>query len=55
MDAYTIVYHPREVFDESTRSKRFEVSKLLLCSKMDEGTSLVQYALKMNWYIERMG
>ena len=43
------------LFDEQARSKRFKVSKLLFFSKMVEGASPVQYALKMNGYIERLG
>ncbi|XP_042415804.1 RNA polymerase II C-terminal domain phosphatase-like 2 isoform X1 [Zingiber officinale] len=54
MDAYTIVYHLRELFDEQARIERFEVSKLLFGSKMQEGSSAVQFVLKMNGYIERL-
>ena len=54
MDFYTIVFHMRELFGEQAISKRFEVSKLLFCSKMAHGTSPVQYALKMNGYIVRL-
>ena len=55
MDAYTIVYDLRELFNEKPRSERFEASKLLFRSKMAEGTSPMQYAVKMNGYIERLG
>ena len=51
---HTIVVHIKELFHEEVRSKRFEVSKMLFRSKMEEGTSLVQYALKMNGYIVRL-
>ena len=54
MDAYTIVFHLKEMFDDQARSERFEVSKLLFRSKITEGTSPVQYALKMNGYIVRL-
>ena len=55
MDANTIVYHVRELFDEQARSERFEISKLLFRSKIIEGTSPVQHAFKMNGHIERLG
>ncbi|XP_074574077.1 uncharacterized protein LOC141830571 [Curcuma longa] len=55
MDAYTIVFHLRELFDEQARSERFDVSKLLFRSRMQEGTSAVQHVLKMYGYIERLG
>ena len=35
-------------------TERFKVSNLLFSSKMQERTSLVQYALKMYEYIERL-
>lgn len=54
MDAYTIVFHLHELFDEQSRSERFEVSRLLFSTKMQEGTSVVQFVLKMNGYIERL-
>ena len=55
MEAYDIVIHLRELFDKHARSERFEISKLLLSTKMQVGTSPVQHALKMNTYIERLG
>ncbi|KAJ8751580.1 hypothetical protein K2173_016826 [Erythroxylum novogranatense] len=54
MDAHTIVFHLRELFDEQARSERFETSRLLFTTKMTPGSSAVQYALKMNGYIERL-
>ncbi len=54
MDAYTIIYHLRELFDEQARTERFDISRSLFRSKMQEGTSVVQHALKMNGYIERL-
>ncbi|KAJ8772352.1 hypothetical protein K2173_027529 [Erythroxylum novogranatense] len=50
MDAHTIVFHLRELFDEQARSERFETSRLLFTTKMTPGSSVVQYALKMNGY-----
>ncbi|KAJ8771297.1 hypothetical protein K2173_026474 [Erythroxylum novogranatense] len=54
MDANTIVFHLREMFDEQARSERFDTSRLLFTTKMTPGSSAVQYALKMNGYIERL-
>ncbi|KAJ8769017.1 hypothetical protein K2173_024012 [Erythroxylum novogranatense] len=54
MDAHTIVYHLMELFDEQARSERFETSRLLFTTKMTPGSSAVQYALKVNEYIERL-
>ncbi|XP_074577493.1 uncharacterized protein LOC141833884 [Curcuma longa] len=55
MDAFTIIYHLRELFDEQARSEKFEVSKLLFRSRMQEGTTAAQHVLKMYGYIERLG
>ena len=52
--AYDIVAHLQELFHEQARSERFEVSKNLFLSRMQEGTSPVHYALKMPRYIVRL-
>ena len=54
VDAYSIVRHLREHYNEQVSIRRFKVSKLLFCSKMEVGTSLVQHALKMYKNIERL-
>ena len=54
MIAYDIVAHLKELFHEQARSERFEVSKMLFCSRMQEGTSPVHYALKMHGSIVRL-
>ena len=54
MIAHAIIVHLKELFHEQARSERFEVSKLLFFSKMQERTSPVKYALKMNGYIVRL-
>ena len=54
VDAYSIVRHLRELYNEQARTKRFKVSELFFGSKMNEGTSLVQHALKMYEHIERL-
>ena len=55
MDAHTIIMHLLELFDEQSRSERYEISKLLFQSKMAEGSSAVDHALKLLGYIERLG
>ena len=55
VEAYDIIIHLKELFDKHARSERFEISKLLFSTKMQVGKSLVQHALKMNTYIERLG
>ena len=54
MITYDIIVHLMELFHEEEKSERFEVSKLFFPSKMQEGTSPVHYALKMNGYIARL-
>ena len=54
MITYDIVTHLKELFHEQARSERFEVSKMIFRSRMQKGTSLVQYALKMPGYIVRL-
>ena len=54
MDAYSIVRHLRELYNEQVRTERFKVYKLLFGSKMEEGTSLVQHEPKIYEYIERL-
>ena len=54
MTSYDIVAHLKELFHEQARSERFEVSKMLFCSRMQEETSLVLYTLKMHGYIVRL-
>ena len=41
VDAYSIVRHLREHYNEQVRTKRFKVSKQLFGSKMEKGTSPV--------------
>ena len=42
-DAYSIVRHLREHYNEQARTERFKVSELLFSLKMEEGTSPVQH------------
>ena len=54
MTTYDIVVHLKELFHEQERFERFEVSRMLFRLTMQEGTSPIQYALKMNGYIVRL-
>ena len=54
MDAYSIVLHLREPYNEQVRTKRFKVYELIFSSKMEEGTIPMQHALKMYEHIERL-
>ena len=54
MDAYFIVRHLREHYNEQARTERFKVFELLFGYKMDKGASLMQHALKMYENIERL-
>ena len=54
MTAYDIIAHLKELFHEQVRSERFDVSKMLFRSRMQEETSPLQYALKMHGYIVRL-
>ena len=54
MTAYDIVTHLKELFHEQARFKRFEVSKILFYSRMQVGTSPVQYALQMYNHNKRL-
>ena len=55
VEAYDTIIHLRELFEKHARFERYEISKLLFSTKMQVRTSLVQHALKMNTYIERLG
>ena len=53
-DAYSIVCHLREHYNEQAAFEGFKVTKLLFNSKMEVGTSLAQYALHMYNHIKRL-
>ena len=53
-DAYSIVRHLREHYNEQAAFEGFKVTRLLFNSKMEVGTSLVQYALQMYNHINRL-
>ena len=54
VDAYSIVRHLREHHNEQATIESFKVYELIFGSKIEEGTSLVQHALKMYEHIERL-
>ena len=54
MDAPTILLHLKELFEELSRTERYERSKALFRCRMVEGTSAMQHGLKMLGYIERL-
>ena len=54
MTDYDIVTYLKELFHEQERSERFEVSKMIFRSRMQEGTSPIQYELKMHGYTVRL-
>ena len=54
VDAYSIVRHLRKHCNEQASIKRFKVTRLLFGSKMEVGTSPVQYALKKYNHIKRL-
>ena len=54
VDSYSIVHHLREHYNEKMRNERFKVSELPFGSKMEDGTSPVQHALKIHEHIERL-
>ena len=53
-DAYSIVRHLREHYNQQATFEGFKVTRLLFSSKMEVGTSPVQYALQMYNHIKRL-
>jgi len=54
MNAYTIIMHLKELFDETSRTNRYQTSKELFRCKMTKGSSMNTHVLKMNGYIEKL-
>ena len=54
MDAYTIIIHLKELYDEQSRTERYETSKKLYRCMMAEGSSVSAHVLKMIGYIEKI-
>ena len=53
-DAYSIVHHLRERYYKQAAFEGFKVTRLLFSSKMEVGTSPVQYAIHMYNHIKRL-
>ena len=54
MDAYTMIFHLKELYDEQSRVERYETSKQLYRCKMAEGSSVSAHVLKMIGFIEKL-
>ena len=52
MDAYTIIGHLKEMFQEKARIERFSTIKALLSYKLTAGSSLAPHVLKMKDHLE---
>ncbi|KAL2492489.1 Retrotransposon protein [Abeliophyllum distichum] len=54
MDAYTTIFHLKELYDEQSRTEWYETSKKLYRCMMAEGSSVSAHVLKMIGYIEKI-
>ena len=54
MEAYDMIVHLKEMFQEQARHERFVVTKELNSCKMDLGSSVSAHVLKMKSYIDRL-
>ena len=54
MGAYDMVEHLRQLYQGQARHERFEISKALFQYKMQDGTPVGPYVLKMIGYIENL-
>ena len=54
MGAYDMVEHLRPLYQGQARHERFEISKALFQRKMQDGTPVGPYVLKMIGYIENL-
>ena len=52
MDAYTIIGHLKEIFQEKARIERFSTIKALLSCKLTAGSSVAPHVLKMKGHLE---
>jgi len=55
IDVHTMIMHLNELFDEASRTERYEISKELFCCTMVEGSSANTHVLKMIGYIKKLG
>ena len=54
MEAYEIMTHLKEMFQEQVRHERFATTKALTSCKMAPGTSVSAHVLKMKGYIDTL-
>ena len=54
MEAFTMIAHPKEMFQEHARIKRFATIKALLSCKMVAGSSVSPHVLKMKGYLDHL-
>ena len=52
IDAYTIIGHLKEIFQEKARIERFSTIKALLSCKLTAGSSVAPHVLKMKGHLE---
>ena len=54
MEAYDMIIHLKEMFQEQARHERFAVTKELNSCKMAPGSSVSTHVLKMKSYIDKL-
>ena len=54
MEAYEMIVHLKEMFQQQARQERFETTKALHSCKMAEGVSVSSYVLKMKSYLDHL-
>ena len=54
MEAYDMIIHLKEMFQEQAKHERFAVTKELNSCKMAPGSSVSTHVLKMKSYIDRL-
>jgi hypothetical protein len=54
VDAYIMIQGLREMFDNQVRAERYNISKALLACKLEDGSPVSPYVIKMMSYIESL-
>ena len=54
MEAYEMIVHLKEMFQQQARQERFETTKALHSCKMAEGASVSAHVMKMKGYIDHL-
>ena len=54
MEAYTMIGHLKEIFQEKARTKRFATIKALLSCKLTNGSSVSPHVLKMKGHLDHL-